>query len=76
MSFDTLFNNLPVEIQNKICYYCISHPCAEMIKEITNLLLLIPVQNSFISFFICRKLITQRCELNDCLKRLKSLIVL
>jgi len=60
MRFDTLFNNLPTEIQNKICYYCISHPCAEMITEITNLLLLIPVQNSFISFFICRKIIKQK----------------
>ena len=75
MKFDTLFNNLPAELQNKICYYCIDHPCAEMIKEITNVLLLSQVQNSCISFFICRTIIKQKVELNDCLMRLKSLIV-
>ena len=26
-------DNLPLEIQNKICYYYAEHPCAEMIKE-------------------------------------------
>ena len=76
MSFDTLFNNLPAEIQTNICYYCISHPTADMIKQIKNLLLLIEVQNSFISFFICRKIIKQKVELNECLNKLKSLIVL
>jgi hypothetical protein len=28
-----IYNNLPVELQNKIKYYAIEHPCAVMIKD-------------------------------------------
>ena len=28
-----IYNNLPPELQNKIKYYAIEHPCAVMIKD-------------------------------------------
>ena len=28
-----MISNLPVELQNKIFYYCAEHPCAKMIKN-------------------------------------------
>ena len=28
-----MISNLPVELQNKIFYYCAEHPCAKMIKQ-------------------------------------------
>ena len=29
-----MISDLPVELQNKIFFYCAEHPCAKMIKEL------------------------------------------